>query len=366
MITIEDFLVLIPSLQPDEQLLIYLDELIKHGFENILIVDDGSGTDYSSVFDQVSQKLHCTVIGYEANQGKGFALKHGLSWVQQNKPAIQGVITADSDGQHTAEDCIKVAQKLKQFPDSMVLGTRDFGQKDVPLKSRIGNRLTSFFFMLLYGHWLPDTQTGLRGVGSNLVSKLLGVPGNRFEYEMNVLIHFSNWKVPFVTVPMSTIYYNTNEGTHFRPLHDSLRIYRILFGNFLKFASAGVLSTLLDHFLFNLLDRWLIPALYVNIPSLSTTSSVLAATVVARVCSSLFNYRVNKQHVFEAQKSKYSLIRYILLAFIIMLLSAFFVESLHVSLGMDAGIAKIIVDTLLFFANYRIIKTWVFKSHEEE
>ncbi|NLB54258.1 MAG: glycosyltransferase [Lentisphaerae bacterium] len=361
MIELGDFLILIPSLQPDGQLLMYLERLVKQGFSNIVIVDDGSGSRFKSVFDQASIGSSCTEIGYEVNQGKGFALKYGLEWILKNKSNILGVITADSDGQHTAEDCIRIAKKLQEYPDHLVLGTRDFGQKDVPIKSRIGNRLTSFFFMLLYGYWLPDTQTGLRGISTEYIPKMLKVPGNRFEYEMNVLIHATNWRMPFEIVPMATIYHNANEGTHFRPLHDSARIYKLLFGNFFKFASAGVLSTLLDHALFNLLERWLVPSFFAHLPSLSSVSTVLTATVVARICSSLFNYRINQRFVFQVQKSKGSLLRYFFLATIVMLLSAFFVESLHISLGMDTGIAKILVDTILFFANYRIMKSWVFK-----
>ncbi len=358
----EDAVILIPSLHPDEKLGLYVEDLIAHGFERIVVVDDGSGPDYAPCFEALATHPQCKVLGYAVNQGKGHALKHGMRHILETYPDAPGVITADSDGQHTAPDCLRVAEAMLAHPDRLVLGSRDFSLPGVPPKSRTGNRLTSFFFMLLYGHWLGDTQTGLRGISRALLPRMLEVPGSRFEYEMNMLIHCSGWNVGFETVPIATIYLEANAGTHFRPFHDSVCIYRLLFANFFKFASASALSTLLDHGLFNLLERWLLPSLvrWAAPAQFAFTSFVLPATAIARLCSSLFNYRVNRQFVFRIGKSKGALLRYVLLAAVVMLASAFLVDAANNILGMDTGLAKIIVDTALFFINYRIMKAWVF------
>lgn len=363
----EDGVILIPSLHPDEKLGQYVEDLISHGFHRIVVVDDGSGPDYSHIFEALKAHPECEVLGYAINQGKGFALKFGMRHILNKYPDAPGVITADSDGQHTAPDCLMVAQALIDKPDKLILGSRDLGASNVPPKSRTGNRLTSFFFMLLYGHWLPDTQTGLRGISKALMPRMLEVPGSRFEYEMNMLIHAASWQTGFEILPIATIYHQANAGTHFRPFHDSARIYKLLFGNFFKFASASALSTLLDQGLFNLLERWLVPSLFrhLPIPGIEHASTILTSTIIARVCSSLFNYRMNQQFVFKVQKSRGSLLRYILLVVVMMFASAFLVEAMHIGLGMDVGLAKVIVDTVLFFANYRLIKAWVFAPTRE-
>lgn len=360
----EHAVILIPSLHPDDKLHTYVKDLIAHGFLRIVVVDDGSGPSYSHFFEELKQYPECEVLGYEVNQGKGYALKYGMRHVQAAYPDTPGVVTADSDGQHTAPDCIKIAEVMIAQPDKLVLGSRDFSLGFIPPKSRFGNRMTSFFFKILYGSWLPDTQTGLRGISSELMPRIAEIPGYRFEYEMNMLIHAAGWHIDFEIVPIETIYHNANEGTHFRPLHDSWRIYKLLFGNFFKFASTSALSTLLDHALFNMLDRWLVPSFFRHVNPLFA-NTVLVSTVIARICSSLFNYRVNKDFVFKVKKNKHSLPRYIILVILVMLASAFLVESLHVSLGMDQGIAKVLVDTVLFFINYRITKAWVFASPDE-
>ena len=254
-----DIAVLIPSLHPDHLLTEYVDDLIAHGFQHILVVDDGSGPDYAPLFDQLKEKPGCLVIGYPVNGGKGHALKHGMAYIREQWPHLKGIVTADSDGQHTAEGLISVARALDEHPDRLILGSRDFDTDNVPRKSRMGNRLTSFFFALLYGKWLPDTQTGLRGFSMDLVPLMLSIAGERFEYEMNMLITCSSRHVPFHVVTIETVYIEENRRTHFRPFHDSARIYGQLFRNFFKYASASGLSTGIDVLLFAALDRWLLP-----------------------------------------------------------------------------------------------------------
>lgn len=361
----EEAVILIPSLHPDHLLKAYVDDLIAHGFTHIVVVDDGSGPDYNHFFDELRLLPECTVLAYPKNRGKGYALKYGMQHILGAFPDAPGVITADSDGQHTAPDCLKVAEAMLQHPDRLVLGSRDFSSAHVPPKSKAGNRLTSFFFALLYGHWLPDTQTGLRGISSALMPKMTEIPGDRFEYEMNMLIHIAGWRQDFEIVPIDTIYLDANAGTHFRPFHDSARIYKLLFSNFFKFASASALSTVLDHVLFNLFERLLIPAALIALNITTFQSSTLVANVLARIGSSLFNYRVNRQFVFSIGKVKGALARYIALAVVVILASTWLIDLLNLRLGMDKGLAKILVDTILFFVNYRIMKSWVFAAPQE-
>ncbi|HSK68833.1 MAG TPA: bifunctional glycosyltransferase family 2/GtrA family protein [Candidatus Limnocylindria bacterium] len=355
----QDAVILIPSYHPDEKLGQYARDLIQAGFRRIVIVDDGSGPDYEGQFAPLRGVEGITLLQYPVNGGKGHALKHGLRHILEAFPQAPGVVTADSDGQHTAADCTRVAGAMLEHPDKLVLGSRDFNSPDVPPKSKTGNRLTSFFFALLYGQWLPDTQTGLRGMAMSEVPRLAGVAGDRYEYEMNVLIHWAGWKRGFETVPIRTIYEDRNKGSHFRPLQDSARIYKLLFGNFARFASSSALSALVDVGLFTALDKWVFP---VAVPGLfsSRYGAVLAATAVARVASSLFNFHLNRQFVFQFTRGSGALLRYLVLAAGVLLTSATLVDAVNRLTGMDRTAAKIIIDLLLFFVSYRLQRTWVF------
>ncbi len=357
--------VLIPSLHPDHLLSAYVQELIAHGYKRIVIVDDGSGPEYREIFDGLNALDECAVLSYDVNLGKGHALKHGMAYIAETYPDAEGIVTADSDGQHTASDVTKVAEAMQKGGEGLYLGTRDFSGQDIPSKSRLGNRLTSFFFALLYGHWLPDTQTGLRGFSLDLIPTMAAIPGDRFEYEMNMLIHFSGRHIPMHIVPIQTIYLQENKGTHFRPIRDSARIYKHLFGNFFKYASASAVSTAVDVLLFTLLNRWILPGI-VSDPLRNVLWGinivVFWATLLARVCSALLNYRLNKSLVFRIERSRGSLVRYGLLVVAVMLVSATLVSFMSNPLHLAATPSKIVVDTLLFFANYRIQKAWVFRE----
>ena len=361
--------VLIPSLSPDEKLPAYVKELLSADFGLILVVDDGSAPEYQPIFSEIASWDRCAVTHHEVNKGKGAALRTGFAYIKEHT-ALRGVITADSDGQHTVPDTLKLAAELGK-QEEVLLGSRDFSRNNtnVPPKSRFGNRLTSVVFRLLYGHWLPDTQTGLRAFDRGLIDFMLSVTGDRFEYEMNMLIQCSARKIPMRPITIETIYHEENKGTHFHPIRDSWRIYKLLLGGFFKFMGASLACTLVDVALFTLLKHWgFLAELELNTPWLRALSRsvepVLLATVIARVCSASLNFLINKNMVFKIKESKGAVLRYIVLCIGVMLLSGMSVSALHALLGVNSTVIKMVVDFLLFFVNYRVQRTWVFPQKD--
>ncbi len=353
--------ILIPSLSPDEKLTAYVKTLLAADFGGVVVIDDGSSDQYAPVFEEVKGMERCTVLRHEVNRGKGAALRTGTEYIKDHT-AFNGVITADSDGQHTANDTLALAARLTEDGRELILGARDFsfGNKSIPFKSRAGNRLTSGIFLLLYGHFLPDTQTGLRAYNRTMYDFMLDIAGDRYEYETNALIVCSGHHVPVVNLPIETIYLDDNKGSHFHPIRDSWRIYKILFGGFFKYASASVLSTLLDLAIFSVLSWWILPH-NIRFVFLDADLSVVIATALARACSAIFNYKVNKHFVFQLSECKGAALRYTLLCVGVMLVSAFAVAALKTLLPfINETIIKIVVDTVLFIANYRIQRNWVF------
>lgn len=356
MTTAEKMTVVIPSLEPDERLVPYIHSLIKKGFEDIVVIDDGSGPDYQKIFATIKTLKGCMVLHHSQNKGKGCALKTGYGYLE-GRGGCYGVVTADSDGQHTVEDVLKLAGHLAKGEQGLFLGARDFSMHHVPWKSFMGNRITSFLFWLLYGQKLSDTQTGLRGFASQYLPFMQQIAGERFEYEMNVLIACSREKIPMISVPIQTVYENNNEGSHFRAVRDAARIYKVLFGNFFRFAGVSIISFLLDQGLFHLF-RGLLPKAF----SLSAAMVIDIATVGARLISAPFNFACNRRLVFTGEnKTAKALGRYILLALGIMGASALGVVLLN-KIKVPIWLAKVVVDGALYFASYRIQREWVFKQ----
>jgi dolichol-phosphate mannosyltransferase len=227
-------IILIPSLEPTEKLIHYVDELKEYGFYRIVVVDDGSPEPYRLIFERLREQ-GCAVIHHAENMGKGAALKSGMHYIRANYPSYSCVVTVDSDGQHAAEDVYQVARVAKRQAGALVLGIRDFRQPHVPIKSWIGNRISSAVFALLYGRYLQDTQTGLRAFGPQVLPLMLQVPGDRFEYELQVLIACIRSGIPIVTLPIRVIYENGNAGTHFKPIRDSLSIMKVMLSHSVRF-----------------------------------------------------------------------------------------------------------------------------------
>lgn len=359
--------VLIPSLSPDDKLLRYVEELTAAGYGLVLVVDDGSAEEYQPIFEQAAKLDKCRVLHHEVNKGKGAALKTGFCHIREHTD-FAGVLTADSDGQHTVPDTLKLTEEMSEKAE-LLLGSRDFSKnnKNVPPKSRFGNRMTSFVFRALYGQWLPDTQTGLRAFPRELMDFMEGVGGDRFEYEMNMLIQCSNAKVPMRPITIETIYMEENKGTHFHPIRDSWRIYKLLLGNFFRFMSSSIVCWLTDILLFTLLKHWgALKSLETSMDFLRAIAlseePVLLATAIARVISASLNFKLNQTLVFSVKKSKGAIWRYIVLCVGVMLASGVIVGFLKEQTGVNSTLIKMLVDFLLFFVNYRIQKAWVFPA----
>lgn len=217
--------ILIPAYQPDEAMLTLVDALAESDFQ-ILIVDDGSGENYAKLFDAAARKA--TVLHHEINRGKGAALKTGIAAIRELYPNCRHFITADADGQHSIRDIRRVNAELENGA-SFVLTMRRF-TKDVPFRSKFGNILSRLVYCLLTEHYLDDNQSGLRGFSVDQIDWLLKVSGERYDYEMNMLLFADKQHITFTTMYIDTIYINDNASSHFNPVKDTIQIYKRLLG----------------------------------------------------------------------------------------------------------------------------------------
>ena len=223
--------IIIPAYEPDERLISLVDDLVMSGQKKIIIVDDGSGEKYCSLFNKAKQLIEPwgIVISYSENKGKGGALKTAFSYVLKNMPDVIGVVTADSDGQHTVKCIQSVEEKLLENPDSLVMGVRSFDKEGIPWKSEFGNKLTKKVLKCVSGISVSDTQTGLRGIPLGFLNECLAIKENRFEYEMEMLLRTVG-KIDIVETPIETVYDSKeNHQTHFDPVRDSFKVYKVLF-----------------------------------------------------------------------------------------------------------------------------------------
>lgn len=361
---------IIPSLNPNEELIPYLKALAANGFSKIILVNDGSSTQSCDIFNAAGAMEECDMLIHTVNMGKGRSLKDACNYYcQKYANDYLGVITADADGQHTVGDIIRLDQAVMSYPDSLVLGVRDFDGASVPWKSSFGNKLTRTVMRFLIGNASPadkdtkkkaisDTQTGLRAIPNALVKDYLTLPGERFEYETNMLIEALHSHTPVKEICIQTVYKNGNSETHFRPFLDSIAIYRQIFSTFLKYTLASLSSFLLDYGVYSLL--------LLLLGFLPLAPKIWIAAALARILSSLYNYAVNQAVVFQGEQHKVrekkkTLGRYYLLCMVQLCCSAQLVWMVCRYVGVSAVAAKLMVDSVLFVVSYYIQKNWVFR-----
>ena len=360
-LTMNNMMVLIPSLNPDEKLTKYVKDLIQIGFKQILVIDDGSKEECQSIFREVEQMPEVTVVHHPENKGKGRGLKTGFAWCMEYfekcyGKKCHGIITADSDGQHSPKDTKKVALALAESDSDIILGTRNFNEEQVPFKSRFGNKITTIVFAALYGKRIHDTQTGLRGISMDLLPELCELAGERFEYEIRMLIFAARKKLPCREVLIETIYIDENKETHFHPIKDSARIYGVIFGAFFRYLLSSLSASLVDMGLFSIFHLWVLSGSGLG-------SNVFWSTVLARIASSIYNFSVNRKVVFDA---KGSLIRHLILYYALVVVQMGASAGLvYVFTNLISGYAilvKMVVDTGLFLVSYQIQQRIIFRD----
>ncbi len=351
----KEITVIVPSFNPDEKLYHTIVGLREAGFEDILLVNDGSKAECLHYFEACDAFDEVTLLCHEVNRGKGAALKTAIAYAMEHRPEIIGAVTADGDGQHRPEDILACAEAMRKQKDHLILGVRDFTSPEVPPRSKFGNSMTSFVFRTGVGLKIKDTQTGLRALPRQWFDVLLQTKGDRYEYETNMLLDMKRVGIPFEQVTIQTVYIDENATSHFHPIRDSLRIY----SQILKFCAGSLAATLVDYlafYLISLLTAGMLGKLW-----------ILVATVAARVLSSLVNFTWNRKIAFHSGRSiGSSLLRYYCLAIPQMLASAGLLQLLTMLIGKSylplVTVLKIAVDTTLFFLSYRIQKYWVFKK----
>ena len=343
---------LIPAYEPEENMLDLLENIKKDTDVDIVVVNDGSSDACKDIFSKA--KEFAKVLEHEVNKGKGRALKTGLNYINDNYRGEYIVVTMDADGQHTIEDALKICDLVKKSPDILVLGKRFFGE-DVPLRSRFGNAMTRLVYKIATGVKVYDTQTGLRAFSYKLVPLMLEIKGERYEYEINVLMECSKNNIEIKEIDIATIYINNNSGSHFNVFKDSYRIYKEIF----KFCAASIICFLVDYALYCI-------GLVFTV-SLGKGLSTVVSNVFARIVSSVLNFTLNKKVVFKRKGNTLKLaISYFMLALCILAGNTIVLKMFVEVFNIDTKIAKLITELIFFIISWFIQKFLIFKKKEEE
>jgi glycosyltransferase involved in cell wall biosynthesis len=209
--------VIVPTFNNGTTIETILNDLLQYT-DQVLVVNDGSTDNTKEVLSQ----LPVEVVGYEKNQGKGWAIRQGFK--RATELGYDYAITIDSDGQHFAEDLAAFTEALLAHPNAIIIGARNMEQHSVPGKSSFGNKFSNFWFWFETGLRLPDTQSGYRLYPIKSL-KNFSFCTRKYEFEIEVLVRVAWSGIEVVSVPVKVFYPEKEKRiSHFRPFWDFFRI----------------------------------------------------------------------------------------------------------------------------------------------
>ncbi|MFA9422601.1 MAG: glycosyltransferase [Sedimentibacter sp.] len=209
--------VIIPAYEPDESLIKLVQEIKFKTDYDVVIINDGSALNKQLLFSKVEE--YAEVMEHTHNFGKGKSIKTALKYIEDKYTDDVGIVVLDATVKYKYEDIIRVSKTIEINEDSLVLGSKQF-TNNVLAKSKFGNTVMKSIFKYVPRFKFKDRQTRLRAFNAKLIPFLLKVPGDRYEYEMNVLLECAKQKINIIKVPIDTIYVKNNEIPRFRGIRD--------------------------------------------------------------------------------------------------------------------------------------------------
>ena len=172
----------------------------------IIVVDDGSSDGTSKILRALEDST-VRVVLHGKNQGKGAALRTGLSHARGDLVIIQ-----DADLEYDPEDWPALLAPIIKGKASVVYGSRFTGQRKNMLPLHwAGNRLLSLVTNVLYSSTLSDMETCYK-VFDRRVIEGITIVSNRFDFEPEITAKVLRRGFRIYEVPISYAGREFDEG----------------------------------------------------------------------------------------------------------------------------------------------------------
>ena len=184
--------------------------------DEIIVVNDGSTDDTAQIAEQAGAK----VISHPYSKGNGAAIKTGV------RNAIGDVIVfMDADGQHDANDILKLIEKIEQGYD-LVVGARQKGSQ-ASMGRGIANKLYNNLASYMSEHQVEDLTSGFRAVRAEKFKEFIYLLPNGFSYPTTSTMAFFRAGYSVTYVPIHAA--KRIGKSHIHPIKDSVRFFLIIF-----------------------------------------------------------------------------------------------------------------------------------------
>jgi glycosyltransferase involved in cell wall biosynthesis len=175
----------------------------------VVVVDDGS-TDGTAQILAALEDSTVEVVRHPSNQGKGAAIRTGLTRVRGDLVLIQ-----DADLEYDPEDWPRLLRPVLRGRTSVVYGSRFAGEGgSMRASDWVGNRLLSLATNLLYNTSLSDMECGYKLFTRKVLDDLT-IESDRFDFEPEITAKVLRRGHRIYEVPVSYSGRAASEGRKF-------------------------------------------------------------------------------------------------------------------------------------------------------
>jgi dolichol-phosphate mannosyltransferase len=184
-----------------ESALVNLDDVFKREKRSyeIVVIDDGSRDDtLPKALLYARKNVHVRVLGYDVNNGKGYAVKTGFM-----KSIGDVVVLADSDLEIDMADVTKYIEALDH--GDMVIASKWHPESrvEISMLRRILSHSFNVLVKILLGVNIRDTQVGLKAIKKSSFEKIIPkLTVKRFAFDVELLTVASLYRLKIVEMPV--------------------------------------------------------------------------------------------------------------------------------------------------------------------
>ena len=212
----ERFAALIPALNAEKTIGAVV-RATNEQLADVVVIDDGS----SDATGAVAAAAGATVLRHDVNRGKGAALKTGFAWALAR--GFDGVITLDADGQHLPAEIAKFLRCRAAGNADLIIGGRAHLFEQMLPRRRRANRFSAWSIAKASKTNVTDSQSGFRLYSAKLL-RAVSLRTDGFDMESEVIVRAGCGGFNVETTPIDLGFVDGISTSHYRPLHDTLKI----------------------------------------------------------------------------------------------------------------------------------------------
>ncbi len=174
--------------------------LLDHGYQNVVVVDDGSRD--ATATDALASPVW--VLRHTINLGQGAALQTGIRFAVQQ--GAEYVVTFDADGQHDPAEIAALLAPVQSGAADIAMGSRFLGKaENIPFSRKLILKGGVLFTRVVSQVKVTDAHNGFRCLSRNAAQKIR-LYQNRMAHASEILDEVRTHNLRYVEVPVTIRY----------------------------------------------------------------------------------------------------------------------------------------------------------------